>query len=93
VYTLGLNSDDDLDFLRTGGSSSDSMTNVLTYDRDWGNLGHRKPILLQHGHHMDSAIWFKEHNTGKPLPLQLFDAGYDVWLGNNRGSLNCGFTN
>ena len=69
------------------------MTNVLTYERDWGNLGHRKPILLQHGHHMDSAIWFKEHNTGKPLPLQLFDAGYDVWLGNNRGSLNSGFSN
>ena len=67
---------------------SDTVT-IITEDRDWGDRGHGQPVLLQHGHHLDSEIWFKEKKAGKPIPLQLFDAGYDVWLGNNRGSYNC----
>ena len=44
---------------------------------------------MMHGHHMDSEVWFAAKNMGKPLPLQLYDEGYDIWLGNNRGSNNC----
>lgn len=66
-----------------------NTTTIFTDDVIWGDLGHGAPVLLQHGHHLDSLIWFKEKRAGKPIPLQLFDAGYDVWLGNNRGSYNC----
>lgn len=62
---------------------------IIVEDKVWGNLGHDQPVLLQHGHHLDSQVWLREKKVGKPLPLQLFDAGYDVWLGNNRGSYNC----
>ena len=71
-------------------SSNESLPlTIFTDDVEWGDRGHGKPVLMQHGHYMDSLIWFKEKKVGKPLPLQLFDAGYDVWLGNNRGSYNC----
>ena len=48
-----------------------------------------KSILMMHGHNMDSEVWFEEKNMGKPMPLQLYDEGYDIWLGNHRGSNNC----
>ena len=42
---------------------------VIREDVDWGDQGKKQPVLLQHGHAVDSAIWFKEKNVGKPLPL------------------------
>lgn len=33
-------------------------TTVITEDFDWGNQGYGKPVLLQHGHHLDSEVWF-----------------------------------
>lgn len=42
-------------------------------------------VHLQHGI-LDSAWAWVFNEQFKALGLQLFDAGYDVWLGNNRGT-------
>lgn len=42
---------------------------IIREDVEWGDLGHGSPVLMQHGHHLDSQIWFREKKVGKPLPL------------------------
>ena len=83
------NDEEDVQIKSKKASKHHQPLTIFTEDVEWGNRGHGQAVLLQHGHHMDSQIWFKEKKVGKPIPLQLFDAGYDVWLGNNRGSYNC----
>jgi len=57
----------------------------------------KEAILLQHGNLEDASTWISHyHNNshyfpstykpGKPMALQLADLGYDIWLGNNRGT-------
>lgn len=35
---------------------------------------------------MDSESWLREYFIEEPLPLKLLDQGYDVWMGNSRGT-------
>ena len=42
-------------------------------------------VLCQHGDYEDGASWLADF-TGKPFHLSLVDEGYDVWIGNNRGT-------
>jgi lysosomal acid lipase/cholesteryl ester hydrolase len=54
------------------------------YHRDSRPGSGAPPILMQHGLIQSSDIWLVQ---GEASPaLQLARAGYDVWLGNNRGN-------
>ena len=46
------------------------------------------PLLLQHGLTVNAANWFngKTVQLASSIPIVLARAGYDVWLGNTRGS-------
>lgn len=44
------------------------------------------PVLIQHGDSGDGASWLGAYSSGLPMHLQLAEAGYDDWIGNNRGT-------
>ena len=48
----------------------------------------KRSLLFMHGSMMDAETWMQYQATGgrKPLFLQLVDQGYDVWMGNGRGT-------
>lgn len=67
----------------------------LTLFRITGKVGEpvvtsdKAPILLQHGNMMDAQSWISFYNSDAgfdPMPVQLASQGYDVWMGNNRGT-------
>lgn len=45
-----------------------------------------KVVYLHHGLLMDSEIWVTMLEKNQNLPFVLYELGYDVWLGNNRGN-------
>jgi pimeloyl-ACP methyl ester carboxylesterase len=54
-------------------------------------IGAKGPVLLHHGMRSDGLAWFATNTpTATPtfLPQTLFDAGYDVWILNGRGTLH-----
>jgi len=46
----------------------------------------KMPVLSIPGSFCDAHTWFRDAKDGKPMQLQLYDHGYDIWMGNNRGT-------
>ena len=48
------------------------------------------PVMLMHGLGCDATSWLDPNNrVERPLPMQLFDDGFDVWMASNRGTKYC----
>lgn len=43
-------------------------------------------VYLHHGLLMSAEVWVSMLERNQNLPFVLYERGYDVWLGNNRGS-------
>ena len=65
----------------------------LTMFRLAGPIGHYpvhrtaiQSVLLAPGLGMSADSWFPSPEHGEPMPIQLYEAGYDVWLASPRGT-------
>jgi lysosomal acid lipase/cholesteryl ester hydrolase len=66
---------------------------LLTMFRLQGPIGNvpvyreaKQSVLVMPGIGMSADSWFNSPLYGEPMPIALYQAGYDVWLGNNRGT-------
>ena len=44
------------------------------------------PVIIQHGDYDDGAGWIGSYGDQLPMHLKLAEAGYDVFIGNQRGT-------
>ena len=71
------------------------MYRIINFDEQFDNNNNngktsqseRPPLLMMPGMFQNfDAFLFEGWHKHKSVALQAFDAGYDVWIGNNRGS-------
>ena len=44
------------------------------------------PVLFQHDQGQDAETWLSAFRFDEPYMLQIAKRGFDVWMGNNRGT-------
>lgn len=55
-------------------------------DGNAADVDPKGPVLLMPGAYQDSLNYFDELATTQSIPERLFNAGYDVWIANRRGT-------
>ena len=63
-----------------------SLFRIIGKAGSGSNASTKPPVLVMHGSEMDAASWISYYFMGVPMPMQLVEEGYDVWMGNNRGT-------
>ena len=65
-------------------------------DHDITTDPNRAPIIIMNGTECDAESWVNVDpddppviGENDPLPLRLFDDGFDIWLASNRGTKYC----